>query len=377
MMYSCNDIRERLSEFIDDMLSPEEKTDFEKHISTCDDCKAELEALKCVIREVKKLPAAPLPDGFKQQLHKRLVEESKPKVYKLFNSNWKAYSSVAAGIILVLLLRTGYHNLVIDYDTAYINDKTLTMIEETDDITPQPKVEDEAAKITSDDEVQTAESTPTPSQSRNIAVASNRTSIKEDLSNNAQESEGASEAETSPAPSDTASTEEDFIEGSNEVTEPVQESTTDNLRLFSYDTSVSTSKEDEPQPSADTKSVAPRSGGGGESTKSYGSDNNADTQINASEVMPSADTEYSFARIHDYEQPEYVSVKVAVDNFSVVAHYLSTKYKSDVKNEQLTLSLDHEDFDYVMNYLVAYGAIVTQDDTATNLNLNSCIIVAK
>ena len=47
-------------------------------------------------------------------------------------------------------------------------------------------------------------------------------------------------------------------------------------------------------------------------TKNY-KDNNADVKISASEIMPSADTGYSFAATHDHEQPEYVSVRVEVE----------------------------------------------------------------
>ena len=93
-MYSCDDISERLSEYVDDVLSPEEKKDFEKHLKSCQACRAELDALKCLIKEIKQLPFQKLPEHEKQL--KAALAEGKPKDIDFWVTG--RHSSIAAAL---------------------------------------------------------------------------------------------------------------------------------------------------------------------------------------------------------------------------------------------------------------------------------------
>lgn len=383
-MYSCDDIRERLSEYVDDVLSPEEKKDFEKHLKSCQACRAELDALKCLIKEIKQLPFQKLPEGFEKQLKRRLLSEGKPKRYRFLMGNWKAYSSIAAAAILVILLRTGYYNVFLNSDTAYVNDTSLVITEDSPDEGVKAKKEEEAAKSLADKRKEPDLHTPTPTQSQKPNKASSRAA---NTNNTAASNIQSRQEETNqipsaspdfPADSPTEKTKEHYESQEDAPIEPTEDSAPNMARAFSVEDTADTTinaltQEDDSVMGA----MAEPPVRGGASPKNYETDNNADVKISASEIMPSADTGYSFAATHDHEQPEYVSVRVEVEDFDTVAENLSAKYNKSVQYGQLILDLDHDDFNYVMNYLVSFGATVTQDDASGDLTLNKCTIVEK
>jgi hypothetical protein len=70
----CNEVRERLSEYLDGVLPMETKTRVDQHLSACAGCRKELESLKTVVRELNTLPQVEAPGDFLQQLHARMTE---------------------------------------------------------------------------------------------------------------------------------------------------------------------------------------------------------------------------------------------------------------------------------------------------------------
>jgi len=77
----CEEVQERLSEYIEQVLSQEEKSAFEGHLSTCARCRAESEALAQSIRAVSDLPQVEPPPGFSRKVMARIHEEQKPSFW--------------------------------------------------------------------------------------------------------------------------------------------------------------------------------------------------------------------------------------------------------------------------------------------------------
>lgn len=70
----CQDIREMLSPYVDDVLSSEEKAAVDLHLTKCLACRQELISLQEVIQLVRGLDEIELPADFRLKLHKRLTE---------------------------------------------------------------------------------------------------------------------------------------------------------------------------------------------------------------------------------------------------------------------------------------------------------------
>jgi len=69
----CNEVRERLSEYLDGVLPMETKTRVDQHLSVCAGCRKEFESLKAVVRELNALHQVEAPEDFLQQLHGRMT----------------------------------------------------------------------------------------------------------------------------------------------------------------------------------------------------------------------------------------------------------------------------------------------------------------
>ena len=81
MELKCRDVREKLSEYADDMLAKDEKNAVDRHINSCGDCSAQYRELCDIISELGSLPDQPLPDDFYDKLHKRLSKEKIHRIY--------------------------------------------------------------------------------------------------------------------------------------------------------------------------------------------------------------------------------------------------------------------------------------------------------
>ncbi len=68
----CAEIRERLSEYVDDILEGEMKAAVEKHLLTCEGCQAEFAELKALIDDLKSFESLEAPRDFLDTLHARL-----------------------------------------------------------------------------------------------------------------------------------------------------------------------------------------------------------------------------------------------------------------------------------------------------------------
>jgi len=72
----CDDVKERLSEYVDDLLDGEAGAELEEHLSTCTACQQELASLRALVHELGSLRPVEPPADFLEQLHERLEQRS-------------------------------------------------------------------------------------------------------------------------------------------------------------------------------------------------------------------------------------------------------------------------------------------------------------
>jgi hypothetical protein len=103
----CEQIMEMLSPYIDGMTTEKENKAIVAHLESCSQCQTELENLRSFCAALQNLPTPELPEGFAEDLHKRLVEENSPllrprDIKKPKKQGWIAASvagiALAAGI---------------------------------------------------------------------------------------------------------------------------------------------------------------------------------------------------------------------------------------------------------------------------------------
>jgi len=114
---NCNEISDKLSLYIDNELSPEEMQQVEEHLNSCENCQKVLDEYKNLISVLQSLPEEEPPEGYCKRLHEKLLMERSQKetkgTWKIKNfsrSKWMKYGSIAAALVLVLLV-AGINNL--------------------------------------------------------------------------------------------------------------------------------------------------------------------------------------------------------------------------------------------------------------------------
>lgn len=75
----CETIRNMMSSYIDKDLNSIEKTEFEKHLAECEECREEYEILFDIIAACGNLEEIELPQNFRTELHQRLNEVKKKR----------------------------------------------------------------------------------------------------------------------------------------------------------------------------------------------------------------------------------------------------------------------------------------------------------
>ena len=76
-MMDCSEIRNSLSEYLDDALDPKAKALADEHLRTCPACREELDSLKALVKGIGSLESVKAPADFLAQLHKRMERPSK------------------------------------------------------------------------------------------------------------------------------------------------------------------------------------------------------------------------------------------------------------------------------------------------------------
>ncbi|HOQ06183.1 MAG TPA: anti-sigma factor [Clostridiales bacterium] len=107
-MMNCADVRENISAYADDELSAAERKSFEEHISSCPECREELDEMVRIIKLCRSVPLYDLPEGFRDGLHEKLTAAAKDlnaSGAEKTKRKWtaKTFASIAAGILLIFL----------------------------------------------------------------------------------------------------------------------------------------------------------------------------------------------------------------------------------------------------------------------------------
>lgn len=95
----CNDVKNNISLYIDEELEYDESEEIRNHLNTCQLCFDEYEQILRNRNALREVPVLPLPEGFKEELHKKLIEKKKIVSMK----SWKKYSLIAALFLIALV----------------------------------------------------------------------------------------------------------------------------------------------------------------------------------------------------------------------------------------------------------------------------------
>ncbi|MFW5647982.1 MAG: anti-sigma factor family protein [Candidatus Alkaliphilus sp. MAG34] len=98
----CKDFQTYGSAYIDNMLSGEEKSDFEDHIKKCTACGITFKNLKTIVKSLSMLEDVELPVHFSDELHKKL-ENAKNRKPKSILSNKNRVLKIAAMLLIFVL----------------------------------------------------------------------------------------------------------------------------------------------------------------------------------------------------------------------------------------------------------------------------------
>jgi anti-sigma factor RsiW len=75
MVISCHEIWQRISDYIDDELSPEMRQHIEEHLEGCRHCSALLDSTRNIIVLIADEKTFDIPVDFSQRLHAKLALE--------------------------------------------------------------------------------------------------------------------------------------------------------------------------------------------------------------------------------------------------------------------------------------------------------------
>lgn len=136
-MKNCNEIREKISLYIDNELPADELAEFKEHICTCPDCRRECDEVVQIVGLCRDMPEAELPVNFREELHDKLLAAATENVSKsgvLQRARYiRIISSIAAGFILIFLVsgiyRFGFTNLKTGDSTGNISMKAAQAAE--------------------------------------------------------------------------------------------------------------------------------------------------------------------------------------------------------------------------------------------------------
>lgn len=121
----CKECRQKISLYLDNELTEEEKTEFDNHLLECEDCKNELEKISRIIGELKNIPIEELPEGYCKNLHVKLKEAGTDVKKTKRRFGIRKLSAIAAALVVVLMVpfvinsgRMGLQNKEISMDSA-------------------------------------------------------------------------------------------------------------------------------------------------------------------------------------------------------------------------------------------------------------------
>jgi|GEM_PF-1762702 len=107
MNITCSNIESLISAYLDGELTEDEMTELNEHFESCRDCRLKFNEIKGVVNLLRNLDDEELPETFSQDLHERLMKESRKEFGRRFLRNpfIKLVPAAAACLLLVFVLR--------------------------------------------------------------------------------------------------------------------------------------------------------------------------------------------------------------------------------------------------------------------------------
>jgi len=116
----CRKIHYFASLYIDEMMSDEEKIQFEKHCEECEECKTVLGNTRLMTESIKKISDVSLPSNFSASLSKRLSRNSNKKKVRFPRMTRTIAGLVATAAVILLFVVFANPNLFVPmtYDAS-------------------------------------------------------------------------------------------------------------------------------------------------------------------------------------------------------------------------------------------------------------------
>lgn len=113
-MIECPEVKELISAYIDGEVTEIEKISVEQHLGDCSECRKEYEFTLKMLDALKEIPDEDLPQGFSDDLHKRLEavsrEQAGGRVGFFFSPRLRAIAGIAACLLVMLVARDALLN---------------------------------------------------------------------------------------------------------------------------------------------------------------------------------------------------------------------------------------------------------------------------
>ncbi len=93
---TCQKTQEKLSEYLDGRLAPEERESIEHHVEACPECRRELESLRATLHLLHRVPVSPAPRSF-------AIAEVKPAPRPVLRPGWLRLGTAVAVVALAFL----------------------------------------------------------------------------------------------------------------------------------------------------------------------------------------------------------------------------------------------------------------------------------
>ena len=135
----CKQIKELLSEYVDDMLSAETKAQVDKHLAECSGCAKELQELKLYLNEINFLEEVKAPSDFLEKVQQRLKQkpETKNIIHRLFPFKSKKIPLEILGFAAAAMLVFYLHSNI--FKDKYVPFKSESLSEKEQAITDLKK----------------------------------------------------------------------------------------------------------------------------------------------------------------------------------------------------------------------------------------------
>ncbi len=97
----CQEFYEKISLYIDNELEDIDKKEFEFHLHECQSCKRKYEQMISILKVTNNFEEKELPADYRSSLRSKL--EAEVNITKTRKVNWRLLSSIAAGLLLVVV----------------------------------------------------------------------------------------------------------------------------------------------------------------------------------------------------------------------------------------------------------------------------------